>query len=125
MSSAAAQIDSRLGQQPWLMTDLETVVHELACFQRSSASAGERRAAEWIAARMREHGHHASVEVERAHGGYWWPLGLLNGAVAAAGLTARRSRSRSMRLLAGALGAGAAAAIWDELGGGQLWFRRA
>ena len=74
---------------------------------------------------MREHGHQASIEVERAHGGYWWPLGLLNGAVAAVGLTTRRWSSRTMRLLAGTLGAGAAVAIWDELGGGQLWFRRA
>jgi hypothetical protein len=125
MSSPAAQSDSRPGQQAWLTAELETVVRELAGFPRASASPGERRAAEWIAARMREHGHQASVEVERAHGGYWWPLGLLNGAVAAAGLTARRSRSRAVRLLAGAVGAGAAAAIWDELGGGRLWFRRA
>jgi acetylornithine deacetylase/succinyl-diaminopimelate desuccinylase-like protein len=125
MSTPAAHSDSRLGQHSWLTAELETVVRELAGFQRASASPGERRAAEWIAARMREHGHHASVEVERAHGGYWWPLGLLNGAVAAAGLTARRSRSRVMRLLAGVVGIGAAAAIWDELGGGRLWFRRA
>ena len=30
-----------------------------------------------------------------------------------------------MRLLAAAVGAGAAAAIWDDVGGGRLWFRRA
>jgi acetylornithine deacetylase/succinyl-diaminopimelate desuccinylase-like protein len=125
MSSPTARRDSELTQRPWLKAELETVVHELASFPRASASPGERRAAEWIAARMREHGHDASVEVERAHGGYWWPLGLLNGAVAAVGLAARRSRSRAIRVLAGAMGAGAAAAIWDELGGGQLWFRRA
>ncbi|HEY4811189.1 MAG TPA: M28 family peptidase [Solirubrobacteraceae bacterium] len=125
MSSRTAQRDHRLSQPPWLAAELRTVVRELASFPRASASPGERRAAEWIAERIREHGHDASVEVERAHGGYWWPLGLLNGAVAAAGLTARRSRSRGIRLLAGAVGAGAAAAIWDELGGGRLWFRRA
>jgi hypothetical protein len=100
-------------------------VRELAGYERPSASEGERRAAEWIAARMRVHGHDARVEVERAHGGFWWPLGLLNGSVALAGLAARRSRSRRTRILAGALGVGAAAAIWDELGGGRLWFRRA
>jgi acetylornithine deacetylase/succinyl-diaminopimelate desuccinylase-like protein len=114
-----------LAQPPWLARELRTVVGALTGFERPSASAGERRGAEWIAARMRELGHSASVEVERAHGGYWWPLGLLNGATAAAGLAALRFRSRGTRLLTAALGAGAAAAIWDEVGGGRLWFRRA
>ena len=107
------------------------MVGELASYERPSASAGERRAAEWIAARMRALGHDATVETERAHGGYWWPLGILNGVIAVAGLAAgraarrSRSRSRAARLLAAALGAGAATAIWDEVGGGRLWFRRA
>jgi Peptidase family M28 len=109
----------------WLAHELETVVRELASFERPSASQGERRAAELIAARMRQLGHTATVEVERAHGGYWWPLGLLNGAVALAGLGARRTRSRHARRLLGAVGLAAAAAIWDEVGGGRLWFRRA
>lgn len=125
MSSPTAQSDPGLSQPPWLAAELEAVVRELAGFPRASASPGERRAAEWIAGRTREHGHHASVEVERAHGGYWWPLGLLNGVVAATGLIAHRSRSRALRLLAGALGAGSAAAIWDDVSGGRLWFRRA
>jgi|HubBroStandDraft_6_1064221.scaffolds.fasta_scaffold26901_3 acetylornithine deacetylase/succinyl-diaminopimelate desuccinylase-like protein len=116
---------SRLAAHAWLEHELHTVVEELAGFTRPSASAGERRAAEWIAARMREHGHRAAVEVERAHGGYWWPLGLLNGGVALAGALARRSPSRGTRLLCSAAGVGAALAIWDELGGGGLWFRRA
>jgi hypothetical protein len=107
----------------WLAQELRTAVHELASYERPSASAGERRGAEWIAARMRELGHTATVETERAHGGYWWPLGILNSVVALAGLAA--SRSRVTRLLAAALGAGAATAIWDEVGGGRLWFRRA
>jgi acetylornithine deacetylase/succinyl-diaminopimelate desuccinylase-like protein len=111
--------------QGWLGEELRTVVEELASYERPSASEGERRAAEWIAERLRSHGHEATVEVERAHGGYWWPLGLLNAAVMIAGVAARRTRSRRRRLLTGALGAGAAAAIWDELGGGRLWFRRA
>jgi acetylornithine deacetylase/succinyl-diaminopimelate desuccinylase-like protein len=125
MSSTVTEHDRTPLAQPWLAQELRTVVHELASVARPSASDGERRAAEWIVARMRAHGQRASVEVERAHGGYWWPLGLLNGAAALAGLAARRSRSRSARLLAGAVGAGAAAAIWDEVGGGRLWFRRA
>ncbi|MCW3020562.1 MAG: hypothetical protein JWN10_2870 [Solirubrobacterales bacterium] len=113
-------------QPPWLADELRAVVDHLAAIERPSASDGERRAAEWIAARMREHGHPTRIEVERAHGGYWWPLGLLNGAASLAGLAVRRyRRSRSARLLAAALGAGAAAAIWDDVGGGRLWFRRA
>jgi acetylornithine deacetylase/succinyl-diaminopimelate desuccinylase-like protein len=125
VSSTATTDGAQPAAQPWLAQELREVVEELAGFERPSASEGERRAAEWIAERMRQHGHRARIEVERAHGGYWWPLGLLNAAVASAGLTARRSRSRLVRLLAGAVGAGAAAAIWDELGGGRLWFRRA
>ncbi len=124
--STTAHDDPGLATPPWLMQELESVIEELAAFERPSASAGELRAAEWIAARMREHGHHAEIEAERAHGGYWWPLGLLNGAVAVTALTARRWQSlRRPRALATILGAGAAAAIWDELGGGRLWFRRA
>jgi hypothetical protein len=115
----------RLASPSWLAQELRAVVHELAGFDRPSASEGERRGAESIAARMRELGHPARVEVERAHGGYWWPLGLLNSGIALAGLAAYRSRSRAIRLLAAGLGVGAAAAIWDEVGGGALWFRRA
>jgi acetylornithine deacetylase/succinyl-diaminopimelate desuccinylase-like protein len=124
MTSTAAA-NSKLAGPSWLAHELATVVHELAGFERSSASEGERRAAEWIAARIGRLGHPARVEVERAHGGYWWPLGLLNGGVALAGLAAHRSRSRRTRLLAAGLGLAAAAAIWDEVGGGRLWFRRA
>jgi hypothetical protein len=121
-----AHDDSTLSEETtWLAHELRTVVHELAGYERPSASEGERRAAEWIAARMREQGHGASVEVERAHGGYWWPLGLLNGGAALAGLLARRSPSRPARALAAGFGLMAAAAIWDDVGGGRLWFRRA
>jgi len=89
-SPQTIDIDAELAPPPWLAQELRTAVHELASFERPSASGGERRAAEWIAARMRELRHPATVEVERAHGGYWWPLGLLNGAAAAAGLAALR-----------------------------------
>src|SRR5918999_2592326 len=96
---------------------LERVVRELAAYERPSASEGERRAAEWLARELREAGcRDVRVEEERAHGGYWWPLGLLN---AGALLAAWRGR------LAAALGgAAAAAAVYDDVGGGKLWFRR-
>ncbi len=126
MSATAADPARELAQPAWLADEMHAVVDRLAAIERPSASEGERQAAEWIAARMREQGHPTRVEVERAHGGYWWPLGLLNGAAALAGLTVRRRpRSRLVRLLAAAIGTGAAAAIWDDVGGGRLWFRRA
>jgi acetylornithine deacetylase/succinyl-diaminopimelate desuccinylase-like protein len=69
-------------------------IEELAAFERASASAGERRAAELIADRLRSLGCRVSVEEERAHGGYWWPLGLANGLAAAGALVALRARGR-------------------------------
>src|SRR5271156_5070880 len=125
MNSNAAENGAVLEGPSWLAQELAEVVHELAGYERPSASEGERRAADWIAGPLRQMGLPATVEVERAHGGYWWPLGLLNGGVALAGLGARRSRRRWTRLVAAGFGAGAAAAIWDEVGGGRLWFRRA
>ena len=97
---------------------MERVVRELAAYERPSASAGERRAAEWIAAELDAAGcRDARVEEERAHGGYWWPLGLLN---AGAALAARLGGRRAAALVGGV----AAAAIYDDVGGGRLWFRR-
>jgi hypothetical protein len=95
---------------------IERVVRELASFERPSASAGERRAAEWLAGELREAGCRVRIEEERAHGGYWWPLGLLN---AAAGLAALAGR----RLPSLVVGGAAAAAVWDDVSGGRLWFR--
>ena len=58
--------------------DVEHVVRELASWERPSASAGERRAAEWIAEQLRELGvDQVRIEEEPAHGGYWWPFGML------------------------------------------------
>jgi hypothetical protein len=125
MASQPAERDSQRAAPSWLLQEMRTLLEELTGYERPSASAGERRAAEWIAKRLRELGHTATVEAERAHGGYWWPLGLLNGGVALAALAARQPRSRATRLALGALGAGAAAAIWDDTSGGRLWFRRA
>jgi hypothetical protein len=96
---------------------MERVVRELASYERGSASDGERRAAEWLAEELRGFGCEVRIEEESAHGGFWWPLGILNAAAALAALTGRR-------LLALLVGAGAATAVWDDVGGGQLWFRR-
>jgi hypothetical protein len=107
--------------------DWKAAIHELAAFDRPSASEGERRAAESIAARLNALGCHATVEEERAHGGYWWPIGLVNAFAAAVGLLAlrgsgRRARSRAVAAAVGGIGA---AALWDDLGHGRRWFRRA
>jgi hypothetical protein len=99
-----------------LRTELEEVVRHLAAIERRSASEGERRAADWIAQRLREHGCAARVEEERAHGTYWWPMGLLC-ALAAAGAVAGRRAA----LVAGVF---ASAAIADDITGGRQWFRR-
>jgi acetylornithine deacetylase/succinyl-diaminopimelate desuccinylase-like protein len=100
------------------MRDLiERTVRELASFERPSASDGERRAADWIAGELRSAGcRDVRVEEERAHGGYWWPLGLLNAAALLATALGRRA--------AALVGAFAAAAVYDDVSGGKLWFRR-
>ena len=97
---------------------IERVVRELASYERPSASEGERRAAEWIAGELREAGcREVRMEEERAHGSFWWPLGLLNaGSALAAAAGGRRA--------AAALGGAAAAAVYDDVSGGKLWFRR-
>jgi hypothetical protein len=102
---------------------LRQAIAHLAAIDRPSASPGEHEAAQWIAAQLAEFGCNVRVEEERAHGGYWFPLGVPNALAGAAGLLARRGGRRT-RLLAAAVGAVAAAAIWDDVSGGRLWFRR-
>jgi hypothetical protein len=99
--------------------ELEEVVRTLASWERPSASPGERRAAEWIAERFEALGlRDVRLEEEPAHGGYWWPLGLLSLASGVAALIG----GRLTRLVVGAL---AALGIWDELGLHRgVWTRR-
>jgi hypothetical protein len=91
----------------------------IAAIHRPSASAGERRAAEWLLGRFGELGVEARIETERAHGTYWWPLGIGAAASAAANLAALRGR----RLTGAALGAAAAAALVDEFPPGKRRLR--
>jgi hypothetical protein len=105
--------------------DPRDVIEALTAYERPSASEGERRAAEWIAARLRAIGWDARIEAERAHGGYWWPLALANLLAAGGAALALRRRGKRSRALAAAISGVAAAAIWDDVGGGRLWFRRA
>ncbi|MEA2406096.1 MAG: hypothetical protein QOE69_215 [Thermoleophilaceae bacterium] len=96
---------------------IERVVRELASYERPSASDAERRAADWLAGELGDAGcREVRVEEERAHGGYWWPLGLLNAGAALAALLGRAP--------AALVGGAAAGAVYDDVGGGRLWFRR-
>lgn len=101
-------------------SELRSVVEHLAAMDRPSASPGERAAAEWIAGALRERGCRVELESEAAHGGYWWPLGLLGGLAAAGGLAGLRGR-RAAAILAGGF---ASSAMADDLRSGKLWFRR-
>jgi hypothetical protein len=94
-----------------MATDLRHTIEHLTSWERPSASDGERRAAEWIAAELRELGFEAGVEEARAHGTYWWPLGILSVVSLVAGLLGRRVTGTLV-------GAFAAFGVWDEAG---LW----
>jgi hypothetical protein len=91
----------------------------LTAIRRPSASPGEGAAAEWIRARLREHGAVARVETDLVHGGYWAPLALLSAAGTAGALLGRRRR-----LAGGLLAAVAAAGVWDDITGGRHHVRR-
>jgi Peptidase family M28 len=99
-------------------------IYELARMQRPSASEGERIAAESIAHHLRELGCATEVEHERAHGGYWWPIGLANAVAAAAAVAALRGDLPRARAGAAVAAGIAAAALWDDLGQGRRWMRR-
>src|SRR2546428_12727953 len=88
-------------------TELRERVTRLAAIERGSASPGEREAAELIAAELRESGARVRLEEEPAHGTYWWPVGLLTGAAAAAAVWGRRAGA--------AVGLFAAAAVADDI----------
>jgi acetylornithine deacetylase/succinyl-diaminopimelate desuccinylase-like protein len=121
MASGASTAASTLPDAAWMRERLD----ELCAFDRESASAGERQAAEWLAGALRDAGaRQIRVEEEgEANGTFWWAIGLLAGAAALAGLAARRG-GPAARLLAAATGAAAAALIADELPPGQRRFRR-
>jgi peptidase M28-like protein len=97
---------------------LRAVVEHLQAIDRPPASAGERRAAEWLRERFTAHGLRARVEEEAATGSFAVPVALLCAAGAAAGL------SRSARPLAGIAGLAAAAGIADDVSAGPHLFRR-
>jgi Peptidase family M28 len=113
-----ASIADRLGtpDPEWMRERLE----QLERIHRPSASDGERAAAEWLVAQFAELDVDARIEVEEAHGTYWWPLGIAAAAGALGGLAALRGR----RALGFALGAAGAAAIADDFPPHQRRLRR-
>lgn len=102
---------------------LRDIVESLTAFDRPSASDGEHRAAELIRTQLKMLGaDDAHIEVERAHGTYHQPMGLLTAAGAAAGLTS--FGGRRARMAGAVFGAAAAAAVWDDITGGRQAARR-
>src|SRR3954451_186696 len=87
------------------------LLDELCAIERPSASPGEREAAEWLAAELRQLGIQAEIESEPAHGTFWWPLGI----AAAAGLVAGAAALRGRRALGVAVAAAAGVAALDAL----------
>src|SRR3954449_8116574 len=101
--------------QAWLRELVET----LCSIHRPTASVGERRAAEWLLARLRENGIDGEVELDRVHGTFWWPLGLAAAAGVVAGIAALRGR----RTLGAAIAAVAGVAAFDDLPPGERRLR--
>jgi len=99
---------------------LRELLEELERIERPSASAGERRAAEWLVERLAERGAEARIEAAPAHGTYWWPLGLGAALGAVGGLAALRGR----RALGAALAAAGAAGMADDYPPGKRRLRR-
>ncbi len=100
----------------WLRAQLK----ELEQIERSSASEGERRAAEWLVGRFAELGAEARIEAEPAHGTYWWPLGIGAALGALGGILALRGK----RLLGGTLAGAAAAGMASDFPPGKRLLRR-
>ena len=92
--------------QQWLRERLV----ELERIDRPSASAGERAAAEWLVGEFASLGAAARLETEKAHGTYWWPIGIGTALGLAGGLAARRGN----RLAGALLGAAGVAAIASD-----------
>jgi hypothetical protein len=77
------------------LDELREVVTALAAEPRPSASEAERRAAEWIGARLEEQGCTVAVEQEIAYGGFWWPVAAYSALGAVSGLLALKGRRAS------------------------------
>src|SRR3954447_18035972 len=88
---------------------MRELVEQLAAIERESCSDGERAAAGIVAGALRNAGaQNVRLEEERAHGTYWWPVGLPTALAALAGLRG----GRGLRPVVGVL---AAASVADDM----------
>ena len=102
---------------------LREVVDALAPLERRAGSDGEREAAEWLAARLRDAGCETALQEEQFLDGYAVSLSRLSSASAVAGLVG--IAVPRTRWLAGVAAAAAAGAIADDVSNGPRLFRRA
>lgn len=121
MAKAAKAVDEEL-QRIEEVTLLREEIESLCSIYRPSASEGEREAAEWIDSRFKDLGARSRIEVEKAQGGYWLPMGMAAAAGMVGGLAALRGGKG--RLLGAALGAAAAAGVWDDVTVNRRWLRQ-
>jgi Zn-dependent M28 family amino/carboxypeptidase len=101
---------------------LRSVIEALAPLERAAGSGGERRAADWIAGRLRAAGCSAEVEEEQFLDGYARNMRTLAIASAATGLAALASRG--LRTACGFVAAAITGAIADDVSNGPRLFRR-
>lgn len=102
---------------------LREVIGRLAPLERRAGSAGEREAAEWIVARLRQAGaREARIEPATFRDGYAPLIAKLSAAAAVAGAAALLSRRA--RATAAIAAFGAAAAIADDVSNGPRIARR-
>ena len=102
---------------------LREVIETLAPLERRAGSEDERRAADWIAERLRAAGCEAVVEEERFREGYARMMSTLSIASGLAGVAALASRRA--RPVAGAVAGAVLTAIADDVSNGPRLFRRA
>jgi acetylornithine deacetylase/succinyl-diaminopimelate desuccinylase-like protein len=100
--------------------ELQSEVEALCQIERPSASAGERRSADWIAERLAAANVASRLEEEPATGSFWLPYSLLAGA----GLLGAGIALKQRRAVGGLIAATAAAALVDDLALGPRLFRR-
>jgi hypothetical protein len=101
---------------------LREVVEALAPIERQAGEDGERRAAEWIAERLRAAGCGAEVQAEPFLDGYAEVMRALSAASLGAGLAALAPGP--LRRVAGLAAAAVTAAIADDVSNGPRVFRR-
>lgn len=91
-------------------------VERWAAIEHGSATDGEAAVAELLAGELRGLGLDVVIEEERAHGGYWFPVGIPTALAAIAAFFGRAA--------AAFIGLFAAAAVADDINCERYWFRR-